>query len=66
MDLSVETIVEQGGVTAAYARMLRAGDRTPSLELSLKLYDATGKKYGPLAELSESEIETARKMAKAA
>lgn len=66
MDLPVEQIVEHGGVTPAYARMLRAGDRKPSLELALRLYDGTGAQVGPLAGLNKRDIEAARKMAKAA
>lgn len=63
MDLPIERIVEAGGVTPAYARMLIAGTRRPSLALSLRLYDATGKQVGPLAGLTKREIEGARKMA---
>ena len=66
MDLPIETIVQHGGVTAAYARMLRAGERKPSLELALRLYDATGAQVGPLAGLNKRDIEAARKMARAA
>ena len=62
MDLSIEQIVEAGGVSAAYARMLIAGTRSPSLELALKLYDATGAKVGPLVGLNKSGIEAARQM----
>lgn len=63
MDLPIETIVAHGGVTPAYARMLRAGSRQPSLGLALALYDGTGEQVGPLAGLTKREIETARKMA---
>jgi hypothetical protein len=63
MDLPIETIVAHGGVTPAYARMLRAGSRQPSLSLALALYDGTGKQVGPLTGLTKREIETARKMA---
>lgn len=63
MDLPIETIVQHGGVTSAYARMLRAGTRQPSLSLALALYDATGQQFGPLEGLTKREIETARKMA---
>jgi hypothetical protein len=62
MELEIEQIVEAGGVSAAYARMLRNGDRQPSVALALRLYDATGAKVGPLAGLGKSGIETARQM----
>ena len=61
MDLPIEQIVEHGGVSAAYARMLRSGDRYPSVDLALRLYDATGAKVGPLAGMDKSAIEVARK-----
>lgn len=63
MDLPLERIVEVGGVTPAYARMLIAGTRRPSTALALRLYDATGRQYGPLEGLRPDEIEVARKMA---
>lgn len=66
MDIPVERIVELGGVTPAYARMLRSGDRSPSLALALRLYDGTGRAFGPIAGLSPDEIATARKMSEAA
>jgi hypothetical protein len=60
MELEVEQIVEAGKVSAAYARMLRSGDRYPSIALALRLFDATGAKVGPLAGLSKAAIEAAR------
>ena len=63
MELPLETIVEHGKVTPAYARMLIAGTRKPSLTLAIRLYDATGKQVGPLAGLTPRDIEAARKLA---
>jgi hypothetical protein len=65
MDLPIEQIVEHGRVTPAYARMLRSGDRYPSVELALRLYDATGARVGPLRGLSKQAIEAARENEKA-
>lgn len=56
-------IAEAGGVSAAYARMMLAGTRKPSLPLALKIYDATGVQLGPIRELSRSQIDVARQMA---
>jgi hypothetical protein len=56
-------IAEAGGVTAAYARMMIAGTRKPSLPLALKIYDATGVQLGPISGLSRSQIDVARQMA---
>lgn len=66
MDLPIEQIVEAGGVTPAYARMLIAGTRRPSLALALRLYDRTGRAVGPLSGLTGPEIEAARKVSEAA
>lgn len=57
------TIAEAGGVTAAYARMMLAGTRKPSLPVALRIYDATGVQLGPIADLSRSQIDVARQMA---
>lgn len=43
--------------------MLLNGDRRPSLDVALKVYDATGYQCGPLEGLTKREVETARKMA---
>src|SRR3546814_10344479 len=51
------SIAAAGGVTAAYARMMIAGKRRPSLPLALRVYDATGVPLGPLSDLSRSQIE---------
>lgn len=53
------------GKTEAYARMLLKGNRQPSLEVALRIYDHTKAQLGPLAGLTKREIETARKMAAA-
>lgn len=59
-------IANATGKTEAFARMVMAGTRDPSLPVALRIYDELGAQYGPLAKLSKREIETARKMAKAA
>lgn len=50
-------------MTQAYARMLLANDRRPSLAVALKIYDATGYQCGPLEGLNRRDIDAARKMA---
>ena len=56
------TIAAAGGVTPAYARMLIANTRTPSLAVALRIFDATGVQLGPLASLDRRSIEVARQM----
>ena len=55
-------IADAVSVTEAYARMLVAGTRKPSLEKALALYDALGVKMGPIENLTDSQINVARKM----
>ena len=57
-----QTIAKAGGVTAAYARMMLAGARRPSLPVALKIYDATGVQLGPLSGLDRRSIDVARQM----
>ena len=59
-------IANAGGITPAFARMLIAGTRRPSLGVALKIYDATGMQFGPLAGLDRRSIDVARKMDAAA
>lgn len=66
MMITAQQIAEAGQVTPAYARMILAGSRTPSLATALRIYDATGSKLGPIANLDAQEVEAARKMTRAA
>lgn len=66
MSITAQQIADAAGVTPAYARMILAGSRTPSQACALRVFDATGQRIGPLTGLSPDEIETVRKMAKAA
>lgn len=63
--LTPEQIAEHGKVTPAYARMILANARKPSLALALRIYDATKVAIGPLEGLNKRDIEAARKMAAA-
>lgn len=53
-------------ISVPYAWQLLKGDRPVSLELALRIFDATSMQLGPIASLNVDEIETARKMVKAA
>ncbi len=55
-------IAAAGGVTPAYARMLIAGTRKPSLACAVKIFDATGLQFGPLVGLDKRQINVARTM----
>ncbi len=55
-------IAEAGGITPAYARMMLAGKRRPSLTVAIRIYESTGVQLGPIAGLSRSQIEVAKQM----
>jgi len=61
-----QEIANAMGKSAAFARMIINGKRSPSLANALKIFDGTGEKLGPLRDLSDEEIATARRMADAA
>lgn len=63
---TAQQISEATGRTEAYARMIIAGSRTPSLKTALQIFDATGAQFGPLRGLDTAGIEVARHMAEAA
>ena len=58
----------KAGISPAYASQLLSGKRKcASLDMALRIYDATGLQLGALANLTAREIETQRNlMAKAA
>ena len=53
-------------ISVPYAWQIVNGKRPPSLEMALRIFDATGQKFGALDGLTASEIAAARKMVKAA
>ena len=50
------------GISVPYAWQLLKGDRPVSLEMAVRIFDATKLQLGPLEGLSPSEITTARKI----
>ena len=50
------------GINRTYAWQIINGDRNPSLKVALKIYDATGAKFGQLTNLTKSQIKVARQM----
>ena len=45
------------GISQSYASMILSGDRTPSLALAVSIYRKTGRKFGPISQASEEDIE---------
>lgn len=42
----------------AYASQLLNGKRTPSRALAFSIFERTGRKFGPLASLSDDDVRT--------
>ncbi len=60
-----DDIAAETGVTAAYARMLDNGTRTPSRDLAYEIHEKFGLKFGHLANMSDKDIATLRKLERA-
>jgi transcriptional regulator with XRE-family HTH domain len=50
-------------ISVPYAWQILKGERTPSLAVALRIFDATGEQLGPLAGLNKRDIEGVRKAA---
>ena len=65
--MSPTDLAAKAGISVPYASQLLSGDftkrRQPSLQMALRIYDATGLQLGALSGLSPEEIETSRKVA---
>jgi len=44
------------GISLPYASQIISGKRAPSRPLAIRLYRMTGRKFGPIAHLSEDDI----------
>lgn len=64
--LTTKQLATAAGISVPYAWQILNGKRTPSLPMSLRIYDATGEQMGQLEGLTKRDIEAARKMASAA
>jgi transcriptional regulator with XRE-family HTH domain len=60
MTISYKDLAEKAGISLSYATQLLSDDpaqkRTPSLDMALKIYDATGLQLGLLEGLSRATI----------
>jgi transcriptional regulator with XRE-family HTH domain len=64
--LTYTDVAAKADISPSYAFEIVNGTRIPPLSMALRIYDATGCQFGPIEGLTKREIETARKMAKAA
>lgn len=50
-------IAELAGISASYADKIRKGVKSPPLDTAIRIYRATGMKFGTLASMSDAEVE---------
>lgn len=55
-------LMVEAGLKKSHAYMIASGDRSPSLQLALKIFERTKMQLGPLAGASVSEIKTLAKL----
>ena len=63
MAITPAELVRRCGINRVYAWQLLNGNRKPSLELALQIYDQTGLQLGMLDGLKANEIQVLRKAA---
>lgn len=63
-EVSRNAVIVKLGVSKSYASQIVAGVRAPSLSLALRIFRATGMKFGPLVGASQAEIEALEKLAR--
>jgi transcriptional regulator with XRE-family HTH domain len=63
MTIKPAELARRAGINRVYAWQLLNGDRSPSLELALRIYDGTGLQLGLLKGLKADEIQVMRKAA---
>ena len=56
--LSTSEISAACGISPSYVSMILNNRRTPPRHIALRLYKATGRKFGPIAGLSDEDIAT--------
>jgi transcriptional regulator with XRE-family HTH domain len=61
MALTPAELTRKTGINRTYAWQLLKGDREPSLELALQIYDKTGVQLGLLKGLTPDEVQVMRK-----
>lgn len=62
MEISPTELADRAGISVPYASQLLSGRRkTLSLEMAVKIYDATGLQFGLLAGMTPEEIEPLRR-----
>lgn len=61
--LTPTELAEKAGISIPYASQLLSGERKgSSLSMAYRIYDATGLQFGPLVNLTATDIEAMRKL----
>jgi len=55
--LTPTSLRDAAGISIAYASMILSGDRTPAMPLAINIYRKTGRKFGPIAQATDAEID---------
>jgi hypothetical protein len=45
------------GISASYAHMILSGERTPGMPLAIAIFRKLGRKFGPIAQATDEEID---------
>jgi len=56
-DLTISALRDKAGISKSYASEILSGKRRPSAALACRIYRATGHATGPIAGMSDAEIE---------
>lgn len=48
----------QAGISVPYASQLLSGARVPSRSLAIAIFQKTGRKFGPVSDLTDDDIAT--------
>lgn len=49
---------DEAGISVSYASEIVRGKRTPSRSLAISIYRKTGRKFGPISALPDTDIDT--------
>lgn len=55
--LTPAALKDAAGISASYAHMILSGERTPAMPLAITIFRKTGRKFGPIAQATDDEID---------
>lgn len=57
MDASPTKFAEAAGISVSYASEILSGARVPSQRLAISIFRKTGRKFGPVSNLADGDID---------